>query len=443
MSMIRESETVELKETFVDGIKKEILAFANCDGGKIYIGIRDDGTVVGLSDADGIALQISNMVRDSIKPDLAMFVHYETKSMEGKYVLVVDVQRGTDRPYYVAKKGLRPEGVFVRQGYSSVPATDAAIRRMIKDTDGDRYEQMRALEQGLTFIAAEREFSMRNVAFGLPQQKTLGLINRDGIYTNLGLLLSDQCPHTVKAAVFQGIGTSIFKDRKEFGGSLLQQMNEIYGYIDFYNRTKSTFQGLLRVDTRDYPEAAVREALLNMLVHRDYGFSASSLIKIYDDRMEFISVGGLATDVELDDILMGLSFCRNANLANIFYRLELIEAYGTGMGKIMGAYNDVEVKPIVETTRNAFKITLPNKNYNANKYPKNGEKTIVTYNYMEPEAQVKEYVDNYGTVNRSEVEHLLETSGSTATRVLRRLVEQGVLVKEGRGKNVRYVAVKK
>ena len=134
--IFRESETVELKEVVVDDIKKEIIAFANCNGGKLYIGVQDDGTVVGLDNPDGTALQISNMVRDAIKPDITMFLHYETLEEDGKKIVVVDIQRGTDRPYYIGKKGMRPEGVYVRQGYSAVPATDAAIRQMIKETDG-------------------------------------------------------------------------------------------------------------------------------------------------------------------------------------------------------------------------------------------------------------------------------------------------------------------
>lgn len=119
--LFRESETVELKEVVIDDIKKEIIAFANCDGGKLYIGIRDDGTAVGLDNPDGVSLQISNMVRDAIKPDVTMFLHYKTIKEDGKEIVEVDIQRGMDRPYYLAKKGMRPEGVYVRQGYSSVP----------------------------------------------------------------------------------------------------------------------------------------------------------------------------------------------------------------------------------------------------------------------------------------------------------------------------------
>ena len=276
----RESEVVELKEAVVDEIKKEIIAFANCDGGKLYIGVRDDGSIAGIDDPDGVSLQISNMVRDAIKPDVTMFLHYKTIIEEGRSIVEVDVQRGTDRPYYLARKGMRPEGVYVRQGYSSVPATDTAIRRLIKETDGDRFEAMRSLNQDLTFEETAKEFKLRDVDFGMQQMRTLKMIDNDNLYSNLGLLLSDQCVHTIKAAVFQGNDQTVFRDRKEFTGSLLQQMNEVYEYIDFRNQTRATIEGLLRIDVRDYPEIAVREALLNLLVHRDYSFSASALISI-------------------------------------------------------------------------------------------------------------------------------------------------------------------
>lgn len=235
--IFQESEIVELKSIIVDDIKKEIIAFANCKGGKLYIGVRDDGTVVGVEDPDGTALQISNMIRDAIKPDLTMFLHYETLKTDGKQIVVIDIQQGTERPYYIAKKGLHPEGVYVRQEYSSVPATNTAIRCMIKETDGNHLEKMRSLEQNLTFETAKKEFLQRNILFGQTQMKTLGIMSHDGIYTNLGLLLSDQCVHTIKIAVFEGTTQNEFKDRKEFSGSLFCQMNEVYNYIDFRNQT--------------------------------------------------------------------------------------------------------------------------------------------------------------------------------------------------------------
>lgn len=443
--LFRESETVELKEVVVDDIKKEIIAFANCDGGKLYIGVRDDGTVIGLDNADSVSLQISNMVRDAIKPDITMFLHYETIVENGKNVVAIDIQRGTDRPYYLAKKGMRPEGVYVRQGYSSVPATDAAIRRMIKETDGDRFEAMRCLNQDLTFEATKKEFELRKTDFGPQQMRTLKLIDQDGLYSNLALLLSDQCVHTIKVAVFQGTDQTIFKDRREFTGSLMQQMNEVYDFIDFRNQTRATIEKLYRVDVRDYPEVAVREALLNLLVHRDYSFSASAFISIYEDRIEFVSIGGLMPGIDLEDVMVGISVCRNQDLANVFYRLHLIEAYGTGMGKIMKAYKSMQVKPVIETTKNAFKIILPNINAKyetENATVKTKSDTPVTVHtekeLSDEEEKILEYARKYGAITRNDVIGLLEVSASTAARVIRKMVKTNLLEQKGKARNTHY-----
>ena len=435
----RETETVELKSIVMDDIKKEIIAFANCDGGTIYVGVADDGTVLGIENADKCALQISNMVWDAVKPDVTMFIHYETLECDGKAVVAVNIQRGTNRPYYLAKKGLRPEGVYVRQGYSSVPATDTAIRQMIKETDGDSFENMRSINQALTFEATKKEFEKRNVVFGQPQMQTLKIVSADGIYTNLGLLLSEQCPHTIKAAVFEGINQNVFKDRREFSGSLMQQLNEVYDYIDFHNQTHATFRKLLRIDTRDYPEVAVREALLNTLVHRDYSFRASTLISIYDDRIEFVSIGGLLPGLELDDLMMGVSVCRNLHLANVFYRLQLIEAYGTGMKKIMGAYANALVQPKIKTTNNAFKIILPNVNFTpkAAEVHKDFEKAA-DLALDSNEEKVLQFLREHLMITRKETQTLLEVSQSTAGRILKAMVDSGQIKQIGGSRTTRY-----
>ena len=438
----QESETVELKSAVVDDIKKEIIAFANSDGGKLYIGVRDDGEVAGLDDPDGTALQVSNMVRDSIKPDITMFLHYQTIEEDGKKIIEISVQRGTNRPYYIAKKGMRPEGVYVRQGYASVPATDTAIRCMIKETDGDRFETMRCLDQELTFEDTKKEFQFHEIELGPQQMRTLKLVENDGLYSNLALLLSDQNPHTIKVAVFQGTKQMIFKDRREFGGSLMKQMNEVYEYIDFRNQIRATIEKLSRIDVRDYPVIAVREALLNLLVHRDYSFSASALISIYDDRIEFVSIGGLMPGIDLEDIMAGISVCRNQNLANVFYRLHLIEAYGTGLTKIMEAYEETSEKPVISTTKNSFKITLPNVNakYETRAVPAPSENSLSTPvpKIDNNEQRVLSYVREHGAITRLEAEELLDTSASTASRLIKKMVKAGLLLPHGKARSTRY-----
>ena len=428
-----ESETVELKAEVVSDICKEIIAFANTKGGTLYIGVQDDGQIIGANNADRVTLQISNMVRDSIKPDVTMFVGYKTQEENGRQVVAVTVQKGTDRPYYLGSKGLKPSGVYVRNGTSTDPATDTAIRKMIKETDGDTFEDMRSLEQNLTFEAATELFAKCNVPFDDSKMRTLGLVSPDGIYSNVAMLLSDQCSITVKAATFTGTEKVNFHDRREFTGSLFRQMEEIYAYLDLRNSTKSTIEGLYRNDLRDYPEEALREALMNSLVHRDYSFRASTLISVYDDRIEFVSIGGLPSGIELDDIMLGLSVCRNPKLAAVFYRLKLIEAYGTGMPKIMSSYEGSGLEPKIEVTNNAFKITLPNRNAVEKKV------TEASIARRTNEQQIMEFVERNGFIVRSDVDSLLSVSQATASRILKRMVAEGLLYQDGVGRKTRFL----
>ena len=211
-----ESETIELKSSVVADLCKEVIAFANTKGGTLYIGVEDNGTVIGVDSADRVTLKINNMVRDSIKPDITMFVHYETQVIDDKQIIAVTVKEGTDRPYYLGSKGLKPSGVYVRNGTSTDPTSDTAIRKMIKETDGDSFETMRSLEQNLSFQTAEAQFAKRKVPYDAAKMQSLGMVSSDGIYSNVALLLSEQCPNTIKAATFAGVDQSVFQDRREF-----------------------------------------------------------------------------------------------------------------------------------------------------------------------------------------------------------------------------------
>lgn len=434
-----EGKNLEFKREYVNDIKYAVVAFANTEGGKIYIGLNDDGTVRGIEHADGTMLQLTNMIRDTIRPDVTMFTEVTCEEMEGKTVVVLTVQRGTARPYYLSGKGIRPEGVYVRQGASSVPASAAAILQMIQETSGDRYEDARSLNQQLTFEKTSSYFARRNLPFGAQQKRTLNLIGADGMYTNLALLLSEQCVHTIKLAVFEGSKKIIFHDRKEVGGSLLAQMEEAYAYIDQFNRTRSEYDGLERVDRRDYPTGALREALLNAIVHRDYSFGSATLISLFDDRIEFVTIGGLLRGVTFQDIMLGVSALRNPNLANVFYRLRLIEAYGTGILKINEGYADEDRKPRFEVTDNAFKITLPNVNYAKEvSRPTTQQTAPESPTKQQREETILRLVKQQGSVTRRDVEAALGVSQSTAILALRELVDKGALVKEGAGKQLKY-----
>ena len=425
-----ESPQLELKEQINTEFKKEIIAFANTDGGEIYVGIARDGSITGIADPESEMEKIGNMIRDGIKPDLTAYTSIERVEDDGKNLIRVSVTRGLKRPYHLTDKGLKPTGVFVRHGVSSVPATDEAIRQMLRESDGTTFDKMRSVNQELTFEYAEKTFQTSQIAFDAVHKRTLGLIDVDGYYTNAALLLSDQCGHIIRCAVYEGTGKNKFKTRKEFSGSILKQMDDAYSFLSLNNNLRATFDGLRRIDHADYPEEAMREALVNAVVHRDYDYSGSIIINIYDDRMEFISLGGLVKGLTLADIRGGVSQPRNAVIANVFYRLELIESYGTGIQKILESYAGCGIEPKFAPAPASFVVTLPNRNT---------AETTASDPGLSREENILRLMAKQGAVTRKDVEQLLGCSSFPANKALAALVEQGKIVKTGAARGTKYV----
>lgn len=432
-----ESECVEYKAQMNENIYKEVVAFANTDGGIIYIGIDDKGNPTGIDDVDGTYTRLTNGIRDAIAPDVTMFVRY---TLQEKKIIRIEVGEGSYKPYYLKSKGMKPTGVYVRQGASSVQASPDQIRRMIKDSDGDVFEEMRTVIQELSFDEAESMFKRYKVDFSEEKYIALGLRNvHDDQYTNLAMILSDQCQHTTKIAVFGDEDNITFKDAREFGGSIFKQLDDSYAYLTLCNRTAATFRGLERVELPDYPEEALREALLNALVHRDYSYSGSIIINVNDLCIEFISIGGLLPGLSADDIRNGISQPRNRKLAEIFHRLKLIESYGTGIRKIYSLYKECAVQPRIEVTPNTFKLVLPNMNANAVTFRDKSETAEKAPAAITPQMRtVIDYLTEYGEMTDEELQELLNIKKTRAYLLTRQMQENGLIDIIGRGALKRY-----
>ena len=431
VAMTFETENIEFKLQFTDELYKEVIAFANTDGGVIYIGIDNNGNAVGIDNVDENYTRMTNGIRDAIMPDVTMFVKY---TIQENRVVRITVGEGSYKPYYLKSKGLKPNGVFVRQGASSVSASPEQIRAMIKESDGDTFESMRSMEQDLTFKSAKEAFKRYNIEFSKTKYRALGITTQaDELYSNLALIISDQCAHTTKVAVFADEENTKFRDSKEFGGSIFEQLDNTYAYLTLCNKTVATFKGLERIEKVDYPEEALREALLNALVHRDYSFSGSIIINVNDKEMEFISIGGLLPGLSPDDIRSGISQPRNKNLADIFHRLHLIESYGTGIRKIYNLYANCSEQPRIEVTSNTFKIILPNMNRMAAK--ESG--TVVTAQMQ----KILDYIEENGQITELEIQELLGLKKTRAFILAKQMRDEGLIRVEGRGDSKRYLKI--
>jgi ATP-dependent DNA helicase RecG len=260
----------------------------------------------------------------------------------------------------------------------------------------------------------------------------------------LGLLLSDQCKHTIKVAVFANKANTIFKGREEFSGSLLKQIDDAFKYIELSNNTQSVIGGLVRQDYPDYPTDALREAFLNAVIHRNYDFSGSIMVNINSEFIEFVSIGGLLHGLSETDIRLGVSQLRNEKLSQLFLRLNIIEAYGTGIKRIFDLYEGHFELPQIDVGPNAFRIRIPNMNKNRNIVMENR----ATYNAFAPrrtnvdpiteqEKLILEYLKEYNEITDEKVQELLDVKKTRAFVITKKMSDNGLVKITGRGVNRR------
>lgn len=470
--METEGELVEFKRAWSKAALKTVVAFANARGGALYVGIEDDGSVCGVDDADAVMCTATAAIRDAIRPDASMIARCECLKVRGKQVVGIRVERGASRPYYLAAKGMRPEGVYVRQGAASFMASEREIADMVKQARGESFEDGRSIQQDLSFCSLERAFRGEGLALGDAQMRTLGLVDAYGQFTNAGWLLSDQCEASIKLATFFGTTRVTIKGRAETHGSLLDQIDQAFDFLSEHTHYKTVFENMRRVDREDFPPDALREAVINAVAHRDYEEPAATLISVLEDRVEIVSHGGLPHGYELAEFQMDVSVPRNPKLAAVLYRLKLIEAYGTGIARMFEAYEGSGVVPRIDITKHLFKVTLPNRNAVAAMAGARGDSGAgdsivmgdatlpsrvhdgstasaegaggvcveaatgariadVKASLRDQERIVLTMLEDQGPLKRRELQERFDFSQATLLRILKRLEERGLIRAEG------------
>lgn len=361
---IEESDKIEFKEEMTKTMNKEIVSFLNSHGGKIYIGIKNDGTVVGVPEEkrDSYDLQLAGIVSDGIKPSARDFVSFY---YDKRNVLVIEIKEGNKKPYYLSDKGPKPSGVYLRYGRSSRPADDSEILTMIKESSGYIWEKEVSPIQNLHFKKLQIMADDKNLAFSERKMKTLGIKDKKGKYTNLGLLVSDENPIQVKFAVYDD--RMNFKIKKEFKGSIVVITDQLLTFSETFNVTSaSIIPGIAqRIETKSFPGSSLREGILNCICHADYSIPSNIKVEFFKDRVKLTNPGGIY-HASLEDILDGTQTFRNPGLVNILAKLDFIENYGTGLVRIREAYEYENRKPSFNVTDGYFKLSLPDLNYEKN-----------------------------------------------------------------------------
>ena len=425
-----ESETAELKEKLTDDLIKEIIAFLNSYlGGTIYIGVDNNENIKKISnqEKDLIESKIINWIRDeAIYPNCSEFVSIKYNIDD---LVEVKIKSGNNKPYYIKEKGPKPSGVYIRYGRNKSQASYEEITRMIMESTHTFYESLISPIQELTFNTLKFKFEEKKLNFDEFKMTTSGFII-DNKYTNLAYILSDQYDVETKVGVYIGLDRVTFKSKKEFSGSIIKQIDRTLEYYELCNETRIIIDGSpMRKEYKSYHDLAIREAILNCYCHRDYSRSSNIKIEFFDDRCEIISPGGFYGGLTLEDALNGIQSFRNKYLVMLLHKLGYIENYSSGLNRIFKEYKDNEIKPVITTSLNMFKVTLPNMNYKFDEHqvkslneniniPYFGTQYGTQYGTQRLENQIKELININPKITRKEMSKILNISVRTLQRKL-------------------------
>lgn len=419
------SVRVEFQEGWSQTAKKTLLAFANTIGGDLYFGISDDGITKGLSKkaVNVVSRTVQEFCRSEVEPVLIDMVSTKVISAGNcTYVLRVTVDPGEDRPY--ALKGKRyTGGAYVRDGSMSVTATEEEIRDMIRESSPQPWESRLSRQTDLRFGETADIFKKYNVSFSSAHYLRLGLIDDADHFTQLGELLSDQNRTKLVVGTFSQDSASL--SVREYSGSLLRQIDQAFDMFAAINPELIHKTGEL-ANKRHFawPPKALREALVNCAVHRDYSQSEPTKVSIFPNRFEFLSYGSIPGRLSVDDIVLeGVSKCRNERLADILRRLGWMENYGSGFPMIWREYANSGAEPKLEATRRVFRIVLP-------KIQDEPRGTTTE--------RCRVLFETRDALSMTEIMNLLNVSRTSANTAVNALMKTGKIEKIGIGRMTKY-----
>ena len=438
---------------------KSVSAFANTFGGALIFGISNEGMVVGLENPEGDAEKISEVIKTRLDPMPEFKLRfYQTE--DGKVLIILDVYKGDETPYYYSGDGVLE--AYVRVGNESVKATATELKRLVlrgKNTSYDSQNSTYKAEDYAFSKLKERYKKWTGNSFDDKDLISFGLVNEQGNLTNAGALLADESPircSRLFCTRWNGLnksgGAVDALDDAEYSGSVISLIENGEAFIKRNCKMKWRKTANSREEMPEYVERSYHEALVNALAHRDYLVNGSEVhIDIYDDRMEIYSPGGMpdGSMIQDRDPLMVPSTRRNPVLADVFNRLGYMERKGSGFGKIISGYEfqinyDESKRPSFRSDRYQFTVVMPNLNYDvSHDFEENeamSESMSESMSKLERTRMqiILHYLDTNKEINSSIAAKLLKVEIKTASRLLLKAEKLDILNSYGKTKNKVY-----
>lgn len=463
-----ESKNIEYKVNLPDKsgkYMKTIVAFANTQGGKLIVGV-DDKTheIVGVENEilfqlmDGIANAISDSCMPQIIPDI------EPQTIDGKTVIIVSVEAGKNRPYYLKSKG-KENGTYIRVAGTSRQAFPEKIRELEMEGARISWDELTCVgypvsEEVTEKLCKDIEGFREKAGMTEHSVKKEQLINWKILKQNEGQLLATNAYALLtsdyfsfaktQCAVFKGTDRAIFLDKREFTGPVYTQIESAVDFVLRNIRLGATIDGLVRKEKYELPPEAIREMIINAHCHRNLLDESCIQVAVYDDRLEVTSPGGLYNGLTYEEVMNGHSKIRNKAIANIFSQMGLVEAWGSGIKRIFNAAKEYGLpEPKFQEFDNMFRVELFRNSLPMISENKHIGETLEKHRRNIGEASEKHGIVELNSTQQEIVKLLLENNQLSAAKLaekigiasrniesnIKKLKELDILVRHGSPKN--------
>lgn len=413
---MRETRNLEFKEKISDSFLKTVVAFANYDGGEVLFGVDDNGKSVGLTNLKSDAIAIENKINDSISPQISFEIEMDCKEK----IIKLKVHPGDEKPYFYKSKS------YKRNDSSTVEIDSLELKRLIVEGQNKSYDSLPSKKESYSFLYLEKKFKE---IVGIKEinndiLKTLELVDKNNFLTNAGSLFADNNDDNLIDIVRFGESQNTILSRLQLKNiSILEAFDtSIEKYREYYQ--VENIKGSYRERVDLVPENAFREAIANALVHRDWMTNSYIQVSMEKDFITIVSPGGLPTGISEEEYLNGqISVMRNPIIGNIFFRLNIIESFGTGIKRIKEAYKNSEKNPSFKIFDNSIEVRLP--------------LILGVENLSQDETRVYKALENKSLPSSA----IADDTGfgkNKVLNVLNDLMDKGYVIKRGKGRGTKY-----
>ena len=421
-----ESNRVEFKKELNDSLEKEVVGFLNySEGGEIYIGIANDGVVLGVEDPDDIQKRIIDRIKNNIYPSTMGLFDVINVNMEGKDVVKVIIPSGPEKPYYIKKYGLSPNGCFLRVGTTVQQMAMEMINSLYSKRIRNSLGKLLSPRQDLTFKQLKIYYEENGYDLNKKFLNSLELYTGENKFNYAAYLLADDNGISMKVAKYSGINKVDLIENAEFGYcSLIKATANILNKLDIENITKTEITSTIRKEKRLVDSTALREAVINAIIHNDYSNGIPPVFEIFSDRFVITSSGGLPQELNENEFFEGISAPRNKELMRVFKDVKLVEQLGSGVQRILKVYD----KSIFKFSPNYLRVSFPIKDVGENVGENVGEKII---KLNSTQKSIISLIKHDKDITQAELSKKLNKTIRTVERNMKKLQECKVISRIG------------